>query len=383
MGSTGRKFGRKVRRRMNQFLARGCIQKREVGATTSDGESVYVGHSSFAANEAVRCVFNAIARMYAIRAGENFGSYRSLLQGDTPTPAATGYQWRFRYRTAIGGALNETVVNSVANGDWQGFAGQLGEQICSIMNNGGTPLNYFEMVDLSMVDLGIVGSPGLATTTFGAGDIKITLVGNSNMNIQNRTLATTLAGETDADVADNISNNPLVGKRYMASGNFFPYKWNNDFTAPVPMFQTDQFQGSMSIATNTTLSTLAPQMVAALQKPPPHGHWLNVYGSATERIEPGKIRRSNVKSSRSFTLAQFLTKFLPYMRTATTYAALSQDGAHMLRMGATSFFGFEKLCNSRLDEPQVSVGWEITLTTSAVAYARTKRYCAPLITIVP
>lgn len=380
-GYVGRRFRKRVRKRMNKFLSSGCIRKRESGTSVSDPNAVYIGHSSFGAYETLEATMLAVARMFATKAGEGFTSFSAAMGGDVAAPVTSGYTWRFNYRTSIGGAVVTSTQAAGAGESWGRFGQRLGELICATMFNGGTPLTYFELVDVQLFDAGAVGSNTLSSMMFSAEDIKLHIVGNSNLQVQNRTLATSIVGDGDNDQADHIANNPIIGKRYKGYGTAFPYKWNADFTAPSPMFQIDQFNGTMAITVGT-LTDLPATMSSLLNKPPPHGHFHNLVGSAYERVDPGKIRRSQVKHSYKMSLASFCRRFLPYMRTAATYAGLVQDGAHQLKMGKTNIFGFEKLCNSRLDEPSLSVGFECNLTTSAVAYARKRLYCAPQVIVV-
>jgi len=379
-GIRGPRFGNKVSSRSNEFLKRGVVWKREFGATVSDADAVYVGHSTTPARQTIQVVVFAIARMFAAKFGENFTSFDTQLQGDQPSAGSSGYLWKITYRTASGGPVLLTTTSSATGDTWGGFAERLLTLMLFTMNNGGVPFTYFEIVDIGFAD--VVGATTSNIQVYSADAIMLNLVGNSNMLLQNRTLATNTVGDGDNDQKDHISNNPLIGKMYKAYGTSFPYKFNNDFVGPTPMFQTDQDQGAMSIGLSTTLADLPATMRDVLRKPPPYNVWHHVTGNSYERMAPGQIRRSKVMSVHKMSFATFIKKYFNYMRSAANLPGLIQDQAHMAKIGKTVFFGFEKLLNSRVDEPAVSIGWEINLTMSCVATARRKMFCAPIVDVI-
>lgn len=378
-GHRGRKFSNKISKKLNKYLSRGVVIKRESGFVVSDADVVYVGHNSLPVRQMLRAVFLSIGRMFALKVGENFSSFDTQLQGDQPTAVASGYAWRVNFRRETGGAVLATTYTSGGGESWGAFSINLLNLICAAMNNAGVLSNYFEVVDIGLIDSSLSGAT--ATQHYSADEIMLEVVGNSNMTLQNRTVASTTAGDTDNDQANHVAQNPLTGKRYTGYGPVFPFRFNQDFTAAAPMFQTDANDGSMSIGLSTTLSTLPSTMLNVLRKPPPFSTWHHTIGNWYESLKPGQIRRSKVKTYKMIKLSTLLQKYLFVMRTGTTVDALVQDTMQTALIGKTNFFGFEKLCNSRVDEPSVSIGAEINVTISCCATPRRKLYCAPLVTV--
>jgi hypothetical protein len=66
---------------------------------------------------------------------------------------------------------------------------------------------------------------------------------------------------------------------------------------------------------------------------------------------------------------------LPFIREATDM--VTKPAVTHLKMGTNRFFGLEKLCNTASNEPDISVGCEVTLTISAIAVIKRNTYAAP------
>jgi len=360
---------------VGKFIKNGVVRKRESRFILNDPQCCYTGHNSVSVYDTITLVFDAIARMFAKKMGMDFTDIQAGL-GAEPSTIISGFQWVIGYKTTFGGNRITAAFGSAINETWAVFAQRLGEGIMAIANAGGTPLNYFELIDIECK--GTLSNYPAPITRFYAADIKIQIVGNSSLQIQNRTVATTDAADPDRDDGDNIAANPMHGKMYTGKGQTLTFAWNNDNAGTTIAFQADLITATANIgAANALLST---QMQQALKKPPPYRHFRGLTGQQYCKLEPGEIKRSHVSSTMKFTFQSFIQRMLPVLRTQVNYATMVGAGsqaAASLYLGKWSLIGMEKLCDSGTDEPDCSLASEHTLTTSVLATGRTRPYCAP------
>lgn len=378
--TTGRSAGtikRRPKKGVNKYLKNGVVRNRESRFILNDAQACYTGHNSCSMYDTITLTFDAIARMFAKKMGHDFTDINAGI-GAEPSTIASGYQWVLGYKTSFGGNRLTAAFGALINETWAVFAQRLGEGIMAIAFNGGTPLNYFEVIDLECK--GTLAQYPAPITRFYAADINLVISGSSSLQVQNRTVATSDIADPDRDDGDNVAANPMHGKMYSGKGQTLTFAWNNDNTGSTIAFQADVITATSNIGAASGL--LSTQMQQALKKPPPYRHFRGLTGDQYLKLEPGEIKRSHVSHVMRFNFQTFCQRMLPFLRTQATYAAIGSattgaQAAASFPFGKWSLIGLEKLCDSGTDEPDSSLATEHTLITSVLATGRVRPYCAP------
>ena len=179
----------------------------------------------------------------------------------------------------------------------------------------------------------------------------------SVLKLQNRTLASATAGNNDADNAMNVTNNPVIGRKYRVKGPAFvatkvygPQNVNfvSDSTTGVI---TKDWTGTNGDDLRAMRHPISPSMFRGK---------VHIRGC---RLQPGDIKHDILKSQFSF---KFFDWFQWFKASTVNY-----DDTY----GHSNMFWFEKELETLVDEPVISVGYQKDyrigcVATRVLAYSR-------------
>lgn len=355
LGRTGPKFGRSRKVRYDKFVKFGSVIKLEDGGVLEGTECVYVGHYSLPILPVLKVATMAMAR--------NIARSLNLHTQDPNEDLGYGKATTFTvyYRDAMFGETKSTNTAVASFGNIVDLAGWLQT---AILAGWAATETYYEVVSLYIYDA--ANEPVFKCA---GGNVFFEIVGNSNLQIQNRTLANDTVGDNQNRSALDITNNPLRGKRYDGYGNIHPLKFNDITTlGTIPQLHHEDDYGVLALnpetATNWTAN--AKQM---LSKPPMAACFGNTNRHKYVMIGPGEIRRSKCKGVIKVSLNNLLKMYSEQIRGNSNFSTVNDA---LCRKGASVFYGFEKLCDVRdsTESASIAVGWEANVTVSAVCRIR-------------
>lgn len=198
---------------------------------------------------------------------------------------------------------------------------------------------YFTLIELKDVaDTLVLASLELADAT-------ISFKCKSDLKIQNRTLAP--VEDTDKDVKDNVSNQPLYGKFYSGKGNGLVCRirevGSNNFKKLL-VSATSGFGGT--VLTNT--------QDFWLREPPLPSTFLGLPKYGKVSIEPGTVKTSSLVHTFTISQRSFWTTIIKNNPTDNVGSAVAQS-----RYGKFYYMALEKMiCSSNTETPPV-LGYEL------------------------
>ena len=183
--------------------------------------------------------------------------------------------------------------------------------------------------------------------------------------MQNRTLAGG-AGTTDQSSMLDIANNPLDGRLYSGLGNGAIPKFADNSASLVESFFGDRESGIIAAVPDTALGNWTQEMYDNYRRPPSSGSFQGVKKTCKISLKPGEIRTSFVNYRKNMSVNEYFQRnqqaLYQYTRGGTA--------APMHFMGNFRFYGFEKRCNTTVDEPDISVGYEMNTHITCAIYER-------------
>lgn len=360
-GRKGVDFVKARKSKVNKFLRDGVVIKREGRQIVNDVNCVYVGHYALPLN----LVFKSCCMSLARQVMRSHGQYMSDFRAESEEAAMNCL---INFRTTLDGPITTSVpINTAARPTIEELGAAIGQNIINALAGN----RYFEVVNV------IVKTNTSAEQIFNVpgNQIWFTIMGNSNLQVQNRTAAGTGVPTGDQTNMLDIENNPLRGKVYQGFGNIHPYRFNNDGVGTKSM-RFENADGLLFLGSND--AALSTEMGTALKKPPPRQSFGGVVKSNYVSLAPGEIKRSNVKTTMKVNLNQFIKIFQDNLDGAVNVDSLSTTG--FVNKGRGVFYGLEKLLDAGGEtQNPISVGIEVTATVSTVCNANKRVYCQPLI----
>lgn len=351
VNTVGRRRVRRTRGvKAGRYSKIGAVRKFEHGGVVSDPNTVFIGHASVATNEVLQTFCYAIARALLLRVGIDFKEWDEPI--NNPATAWTVFMFFFQ-------APNDTTENFLSN-TWGN--GQTAKELAGIIRvflNTWTSSTH-QITKFLMQDSGNVTNAKVDITN---SYVDVSL--HSRLTIQNRTAADT---GTSGDNRNDISNNPLIGRLYQKKGNFFVpnYRFNGDLS--YASFCANPNSGV--IATNATDS-----LPDSGRKPPPASFFGASYARGV-RVTPGQMMSNVLVTKKVMKMETFLSIMAKYINLYSS-APIVND---FFWLGSCAMFGLEKQLNSRVDEPTISVGYELNQVMSMIVTSN-RSGAAPDITI--
>lgn len=361
-GKVGSAFGKAARAKYDKFVKEGAVIKQEFGSKIEDQECVYVGHYTYPLNRVISCAMYALARRIMM-----------MMNLYTQDPLEESFYIHaldvfVDYRDTVGGELKFSAATVVGSNFSQVELGdRIGTRIATLYTT-----SYLEIVRLRIVDT------STTETVFqcNGSNIFFEVVGNSNMQLQNRTLANNTT-EPERYNANDVTNNPLRGKMYGGVSNKHMLKFIENLSTPGPIasFYYNNDTGTLGIASKD--ASFLPAVQLQLKKPPLAAAFSNLMTSKYIKLDPGEIRRSNTKASFKMGLNALIATFGEAIRGSSSMYSLQNA---MIMKGKNVMFAFEKLCDTGgTDENAgISLGYECVTTLSSICYIKKKVNMNPL-----
>jgi hypothetical protein len=352
-----------------------AMQKIETGGLKAANHCVYVGHTTHPLKATIRAVAMSVIHLYMRSIKTHVVLWTDKVGGNYANPNVK-LELTYWYRTSPD---NQTPiqggVTSVNQMTWISFADALAN---NWMTNCTNATEHFSLQDIvfksEASDATLINV--FPYRKFIAQDIKIEVVGTSNMQIQNRTQGTS----TDTD---DVARNPLRGKQYSFKGSYPGMKsWGYNAAGDdmIANTETGVLAYADSTGTGPSTSTFVPEVEAQLKKPPPPTFFGRVKRSNYVKMQPGDVRKSYIRASVTRSLNQWMRTFFAFFSESN--GNVSAGNTLMKHnVGEGVFFALEKLCDTGSEgADSVAIGYESCYSLAAMAKVRTKLNVAPILT---
>ena len=342
--------------RLPKYNMKGAVFKREDGNVVSDSDCTYVGHSN-APNKGVNfVVWMALLRALMEKAGikvKSFEETTSALNVDNyvfkvfwfQTTSATTTS---SYTLTIGAPPNLT-FKSTCERIAQDFAvGTVG------------PDSMFKDVILE-------DPSGDTVARMSFSSINVYLRLKSLLCIQNRTIAK--SGVADESNINDVAQNPLYGYLYKAKGTGFQ---------PKQRFAGEtSYEGFMADKDSGIIEAVALNSLKDIQKPPHPGYFQRCSRHRRDILNPGVIKRDYLEDN-------YKMSWNTYWRRMNLGGGPDALDGTVKRtfLGTAHMYCHEKMLNSRSEEPDIAVGYEINLELSALISEKKGSFVPALVEII-
>lgn len=364
-GTIGPVF-RKPRRfkKVAPYQVRGYSLHIESGGTRDNDEIVYLGHG-VAAYQLTAVVWGAVFRKLFAKAGI------SIISDDTKVfdPSATGRAFTIQIFWSSGPGQVQQYDELPYTTDTT-FGKVVADMNIKLWGAG--TLEHYYPNTLKIMNREISGSNFIQVCTMDLTNAMIDMACVSSMAVQNRTLATNAGLGIDQNRND-VLNNPLTGKIYSGTGNGCGFRVDQETAFTIPLVANNT-SGVMvtDIMGNPTVAGASGSagQIAVYRRPPLGSAFKYVTKSVSVVLNPGIIRSSKFFWKKSMQFHKFLDGIL---HTATNSIATD---AYRNNFGKFEFWGLEKRCNTRSDEPTISLGFELDQKYTATLRLLPQRFIA-------
>lgn len=314
-----RKYGRtdKYQKYLSKLQSSGILQTSEDGispSTSGGSNSVYIGHCTFAKDFWLQGLMRLLVKKLALKAQSSIGDFTDAANNLFVTGDVVQLEYRERADTGFSNITHSYV------------SPQTWDNIASGLFNAAVAL--YGRDDIVFTNISINrGTPSIVSIPLS--NCSVTYYAKSSLKIQNATVSTAGA---EADEVDNV---PISGKSYTAYGSGLMSKLGISGVFREPM-----------VCNNTTGSFVGTGSSVILPNMPPAGYFRNVTHMASERIDPGKIKYSNLYQSKTISLMA-LTKQL--------FSAGPQGAGDWNNFGVSRIFGFEHVIKAKSTAPTITI----------------------------
>lgn len=175
-------------------------------------------------------------------------------------------------------------------------------------------------------------------------DLTVHVACQATIKMQNRTESASGSGD-----AENVSNNPLIGRRYITNG----------------LPKTRDETGKLSKIQYTGVQLLrAYDMSETLKEPPAPGYFINIKSTTGIKLMPGEIRYGSVKFTKNMNFMNFL-KLMRYDEDDANHSSFN--------IGPTDLYALEDAINYNALE-YITVAYEVNRTTGVYFTEKKRKY---------
>lgn len=352
-GRIGRR-GKRFNRRYVNFAGLGSLKRVENGGTVTDAQAVYVGQA-LAWNELHSSICRALVRALFKMKGEDITNWDNNWLGGVTTLRIS-----YRYGAPLATALTQANYDFPATTSYAALADGLRDSIINAFSN----TEQYQIFDMWLNEQ---VSPAQTQAYLNLSECSFTYYFRSSIKIQNRTLAGTTVVDDEDELANDITNNPLVGRIYMSKKQltgFLPMTRDRTGTeANYDSYLANANSGLISAINSETLITETVK--------PPAGYFFGAK-SVPLKVKPGQIKSFSIKQMRTMTFKHFYTKYSYFVGTALA------DTAHQIAIGPALMVGLEKQLDTRTTENPILIGYQIDQTYAACVNKHTPRAAAIL-----
>lgn len=345
---------RKTAKSSTVYSKQGAILHYQHGGVLASSDCVWVGHASTPDDLSIRVVIMAMLRKLFKLYGMEFKTFGEKLQDPTTTaiisPGEVWYTYQLeetgaQLKRAVVIAANstlDTLVTAVKNDFYTSFAAGRSVQLIDM---------WFVAADTASILVDVPNKLSLNNAT-------LELACSSRLAVQNRTLASSAVGNDETNRND-IANNPLVGKYYRGKGTGLQYIMVND-TAPQESLVANPASGRIQ----GLPANMSTEQVNIYRRPIPGRNLKGCIRESGIFLNPGNIRSSKLYKKTIISVSNYFT----YMTRRFNKGA---TGNIYTGMGNCAVMCVQKRCDTGVDEPNISVGYEIEGTMQCVVKRKT------------
>jgi hypothetical protein len=331
-----------------KFYTQGIVSKRETGNVKVGSDLVIVGHTNNSCHTIFQTVWMAIIKHLMYKAGIQ------VQDASQPLPSTSGMTIECAFKMSGVTNTSTTVVTSAILSNQT-----LVDITVAFLNALYTVRGALVWQPALPVDIALRSDD--ATRQYAFVPLRNALINLeiwSLMTIQNRTLA---AGGTTTEVDESalsVTANPVTGKVYQCYGNGFVPTYQDDGDVSfVPLFGN---RNTGEFATNAAESFPQTRKI-------PQGFFFGANKTRDVKLQPGEIKKDFIKTSKIMKLETFMTKF---NNSLTNEAQTTELDKLKIDFGLSRLYAFEKLCNTRVDEPSITIGYEVNNTCKVMLMPR-------------
>ena len=338
VGRMGKPFKKGKTYTTSKFLQQGAVRYVEFGGEISNADCVHVGHS-FGVREMWETVIDSLIIKLFKKAGHRIRHLNDRIEG--------AYDLTFEYYTTQGSPATTQAVT--VGSTYQATSVNLQGDMLTILStsyNTATPVNQLQFGRLYLT---VTDAAATKEAEFNLMDTILELDCSSSMALQNRSLAD---GVADTGNRNEVTNNPIAGKSYTGKGNGTKLNFDtNTLTISQSDLAADGRTGLLQMDVNSTNFTA--QMREAYRRPAPPSGFAFVMNCAGVMLQPGQIKNSRLTLKKKL----FFNSFWRMLHLQLIQA--STEAHSRVNMGFFRLYAFEKKCNTRASENDISVGYEI------------------------
>lgn len=368
VGKMGKSFSKPKASPVSAFLKVGYVEAVEDGGEIASTECPYVGHA-LAHEKLLFAAVAAVVRRMMQNMGFRIASWDDVIVQTSSLVVPGGY--RLVYRASSGAAFTEVTAAFALDTSWKAVVAQIVFSIQTAISSN-TISDGFSVDELIFYQNDSVGGQiAMARSRVFLSSVMLHFNCSSSLSLQNRTRASSDVADGDVYSTDNILNNPLGGKSYEGSGTGAQLKEDSNSLVAGTKLVANSQSGLINMDWDATHLSAAQK--AILRRPPPKTAFLHVRKQGVAGIKPGEIRTSRL----SYVQTLSFTKFVEKMHTILVSSAIFQD--MIIPIGSFRFYAFEKRCNTRVNEGNIELGYELnnvyrckmTTTNSGCAVVQT------------
>lgn len=327
-----------------------------------------IGHSTFY----YRYLFNgfvyAIVRKLFKMSGYNVHSFLEKVAREDQTETVSPGSIRYAYSLTENSDPIVVTVAITANDNFANIAEDLKTSLEGLLDGSTNDAYHLKLYWIELVGPDV---DSLRAARLLATDCTVSFLSTSTLRLQNRTLASSTAGDGNADSMLHVTNNPIVGKQY---GNYCNGLQLKSIGGSGLAGTADAFTGrpdSGLIVPDLTTHESSTQN--RLLHPPPAHLFVGRVTSRYAQVDPGQIKSSYLKTERTMPL----NSFMYYMFNLLKGRGLT-TAAPWVKTGQSRVFMFEKQLDcDAADEPEISIGYELNNTVGFLVNVK-PAYCDPL-----
>lgn len=349
------KFKKSKKVEYSKFIKGSQGYTTEFGGTSSAKSTVYVGHAAAPYYVLKTSMAAVVIKLYNL-AGIYPCSLQEKVQG-TLAVAHTGADdiIRWQFTTNDGGAGIQTNEITVPV---DGYFEDASRILADAMLPNGRPHKFVNFQ---------LHRNGQLVASINAGNLILELDMKSKMSIQNQTYG----ASADDDQGDDVTNNPVLGKKYVnPKGSGFMQLQN---TGTSQLLNTQLVGARQSGLINLPVASLNIDDQQIYHRPPLPSAFGRAVNACKVRLEPGAIKTSVWNYHKKMHFNTIMDILFPFL-TGTT----STEEKQYIRIGKAAMYGFNKLVQTRpdasLSSQPIVIGFEISTSYRA----RVKAYKTPL-----
>lgn len=343
----------------SSFLKSGVGMHVEFGSVSADSDCVWLGHS-FAMQQILYITCCALVKKLFSKAGYQVANMYAKIQDQSATWVVSPGTVAYTYSYSAHGSPNNTPLTIAADATFDAVAVQFRNSImATLAAAGGNHENLF-LMELSLTFSGTSNGSRDAVVNLANSVMKYNC--DSKMVLQNRTVAQSGAG--DETSALDVANNPISGKSYEGKGNGAVPNYRGETSLVAGnSFIGDSNSGYIEFNVNGT--SVDASTKATFRRPCNAQAFTNVSRSKGVLLAPGAIKTSVIKYVNTIGLNMMIAKLKDWGERNFT-----PGFDKITPIGYFRMFAFEKKCNTRVDEPSISVGVELNCMYRAMCWEK-------------